>query len=52
MGKAPESFTLHARNPKHDVFMGGDVVNAAPAYGCAFVDDWGASAAPERSPTP
>ena len=40
MGKAPESFTLYARNPKHDVFMGGDVVNAAPTYGCAFVDDW------------
>ena len=40
MGKAPESFTLFARNPKYDVFMGGDVVNAAPTYGCAFVDDW------------
>nr|AHF23959.1 trimethylamine methyltransferase [uncultured bacterium Contig19] len=40
MGKAPETFTLYARNPKHDVFMGGNVVNAAPSYGCAFVDDW------------
>lgn len=38
--KAPESFTIYARNPKHNVFMGGDVVNAAPSYGCAFMDDW------------
>ena len=37
---APETFTIKARNPKYDVFMGGDVVNAAPTYGCAFMDDW------------
>ena len=37
---APESFTIYARNPKHNVFMGGNVVNAAPTYGCAFMDDW------------
>ncbi|MBQ9067735.1 MAG: trimethylamine methyltransferase family protein [Eggerthellaceae bacterium] len=40
VGKAPETFTLYARNPKHDVIMGGGVTNAAPSYGCAFVDDW------------
>lgn len=37
---APETFRIYARNPEHDVFMGGDVVNAAPTYGCAFMDDW------------
>ncbi len=40
MAKAPETFTLYARNSKHDVVMGGNVVNAAPTYGCAFIDDW------------
>ena len=40
VGMAPEAFTLYARNPRHNVIMGGDVVNAAPTYGCAFVDDW------------
>ena len=37
---APESFTLYARNPKYDTFVGGDQVNPAPTYGCAFIDDW------------
>ncbi len=37
---APETFKLYARNPEHDVIMGGDVVNCAPTYGCAFMDDW------------
>ena len=37
---APESFTIHARNPKYDTFVGGDRVNPAPTYGCAFIDDW------------
>lgn len=37
---APKSFTLYARNPKYNVFLGGDTVNPAPTYGCAFIDDW------------
>ncbi|MDC7288179.1 trimethylamine methyltransferase family protein [Blautia schinkii] len=37
---APESFTIHARNPKYDTIIGGDHVNPAPTYGCAFIDDW------------
>lgn len=40
VGQAPESFTIEARNPEHNVLMGGDRVNPAPAYGCAFIDDW------------
>lgn len=35
--KAPSSFTLHARNPKYNTIVGGDHVNASPAYGCAFI---------------
>lgn len=38
--KAPESFTIYARNPEYNVFMGGNTVNPAPTYGCAFMDDW------------
>ena len=34
---APSSFTLYARNPKYNMTIGGDKVNAAPAYGCAFI---------------
>ncbi|MCH1981244.1 trimethylamine methyltransferase family protein [Ruminococcus sp. OA3] len=37
---APESFTLHARNPKYDMVIGGNHTNPAPTYGCAFIDDW------------
>lgn len=37
---APESFTLYGRNPKYDTVIGGDHVNPAPTYGCAFIDDW------------
>lgn len=35
--QAPESFTLHARNPAHDTVIGGGHVNCAPGYGCAAV---------------
>lgn len=38
--KAPESFTLYARNPKYNVTVGGDHVNPVPTFGCAFIDDW------------
>ncbi len=37
---APESFTIYARNPKYDMVIGGDHVNPAPTYGCAFIDEW------------
>ena len=37
---APESFTIHARNPKYNMVLGGDNTYPAPAYGCAFIDDW------------
>ncbi|HIU74909.1 MAG TPA: trimethylamine methyltransferase family protein [Candidatus Pelethocola excrementipullorum] len=37
---APESFTIYARNPKYDMVIGGDHINPAPTYGCAFIDDW------------
>ena len=38
--KAPESFTIYARDPKYDTVIGGDHINPAPTYGCAFIDDW------------
>lgn len=38
--KAPDSFTIHARNPKYDIVVGKDHINPAPTYGCAFIDDW------------
>lgn len=37
--KAPSSFTLYARNPKHNIVIGGDHVNPAPLYGCAHIAD-------------
>lgn len=40
VGKAPSQFTIFARNPKYDVVLGNGSVNHAPAYGCAFIDDW------------
>lgn len=38
--KAPEAFTLYARDPRHNTIIGGDSINPAPTYGCAFIDDW------------
>lgn len=35
--KAPSSFTLYARNPKHNVVIGGDNVVTAPGYGCPTI---------------
>ncbi len=37
--KAPSRFTLYARNPKHNVVIGGDNVVPAPAYGCPTITD-------------
>lgn len=39
VGMAPESFTIYARNPRYHVQMGGEQVNPAATYGCAFIDD-------------
>ena len=36
---APKEFTQHARNPKHNVNIGGKSVVFAPAYGAPFVMD-------------
>lgn len=37
---APDSFNIYARNPQYNMVVGGDHVNPAPTYGCAFIDDW------------
>ncbi|MCI2132507.1 MAG: trimethylamine methyltransferase family protein [Eubacterium sp.] len=39
VSKAPHAFTMFARNPKHNIFVGGDVLNPAPGYGCPFIVD-------------
>lgn len=36
---APSEFTIYARNPKHNILVGGDRLNPAPGYGCPFVVD-------------
>lgn len=37
VAKAPHAFTLYARNPRHNIYVGGDRLNPAPGYGCPFV---------------
>ena len=37
--KPPTEFTLHARNPEHDVVIGGRNTVFAPGYGAPFVTD-------------
>jgi len=39
VAKAPAEFTLYARNPKHDVIIGGDHIEFAPCYGSSFTID-------------
>ena len=39
VAKAPESFDLQARNPKHSVVLGGDNMVTAPVYGPPFITD-------------
>lgn len=34
---APDRFTLHARNPVHDMTLGGDVVHYGAGYGCPAI---------------
>ncbi len=35
--KAPEDFTIYARNPENNVFLGGNNTVLAPGYGAPFV---------------
>ncbi len=37
--KAPSEFTIYARNPEHNVFIGGNNTVLAPGYGAPFVTD-------------
>lgn len=37
--KAPSDFTIYARNPQYNIHVGGEDVNVAPSYGCAFIQD-------------
>ena len=37
VAKAPREFDLQARNPAHNVHIGGDHMVFAPVYGCPFV---------------
>jgi trimethylamine--corrinoid protein Co-methyltransferase len=37
VGKAPQEFTIYARNPKYNAVIGGDHVECAPGYGCAQI---------------
>lgn len=39
IGKAPSGFKLHARNPIHDIFIGGDNTEFAPGYGAPTIID-------------
>lgn len=37
--KAPKKFTLHARNPRYDMVIGGDGTEFAPGYGYSVMID-------------
>ncbi|SDO54412.1 trimethylamine methyltransferase family protein [Desulforhopalus singaporensis] len=37
LATTPSSYKIHARNPQHDVVMGGDNLVIAPGYGAPFV---------------
>jgi trimethylamine--corrinoid protein Co-methyltransferase len=39
LGSVPRQFTIHARNPEHDVTVGGGRPVFAPAYGAPFLVD-------------
>ena len=39
LATAPESFTIHARNPEHNLNVGGDDFLFLPAYGAPFIAD-------------
>ena len=37
--KAPSRFTIYARDPQHNVVIGGDEVHPAPGYGCPTITE-------------
>ena len=39
MGRAPERFVLHARNPERHLHVGGNVVNFGPVHGAPNISD-------------
>jgi trimethylamine--corrinoid protein Co-methyltransferase len=40
VAKAPAHFTLRARNPAHNLQVGGNYINLAPAAGCPYASDF------------
>ncbi|HXV44837.1 MAG TPA: trimethylamine methyltransferase family protein [Anaerolineae bacterium] len=40
VAQAPGQFSLRARNPAHDLPMGGNTINLAPGAGCPYVSDF------------
>ncbi|MDK2880363.1 MAG: glycine betaine---corrinoid protein Co-methyltransferase [Clostridia bacterium] len=46
IAEAPRDFTLHARDPKHNVHIGGDDVVYVPGYGAPFVIEAGGNRRP------
>jgi trimethylamine--corrinoid protein Co-methyltransferase len=38
--KAPAQFKLRARNPAHDLLIGGNCISLAPGAGCPYVSDF------------
>jgi len=48
IAKAPSSFTLHARNPEYNAFIGGDRINFTAGYGCPTVYELDGSARAAR----
>lgn len=38
--KAPNEFTLYARNPKYDMHIGGDSINNVAGYGCPKIREY------------
>ncbi len=39
VGKAPKSFSVHARNLKYDIVLGGDHMEGAAGYGSPYMID-------------
>jgi len=40
IGAAPSQFSLRARNPRHDLKVGGDYIIFAPGAGCPYASDF------------
>ena len=37
LSKAPQEFTLHAKNPTYDIVIGGNRIERAAGYGCSTI---------------